>query len=898
MSNEARDRFVSFLFTDIEGSTRAWEAHPRAMGRALQQHDSLLRPIFEAHHGRVFKTVGDAFYCAFSETLSAVTAAIEAQQALHAARWPPAIGELRVRMAVHAGPAVHHDGDYFGPTVNRVARLLAIGHGGQILLSASAAAALATVKLDGITLRDLGSHRLKDLKQAESTYQVVAAGLDAEFPALASLDAHPNNLPSQLSTFVGRQRELSALQESLAASRVVTIAGPGGVGKTRLALQLAAELVAEFDGVYFVSLAAVSNGSLVFDALASALEVAESPIEPLDATVLRYLGAKRTLLVFDNAEHLLAPAASAIKQIVSSCPNVRFLVTSREPLHLTGEAVQRLAPLAVSGEAHTLAELEMREATRLFLERARGVAAELTLSPEQCARVAEICRRLEGIPLAIELAASRLATMPLERLAAKLDVSILTNKDPTADRRHRTLRDAIEWSYAMLDPAEQRVFCAFAVFAGGCTIEALERVVLDGNVEEHLDSLVDKSLTQLYEREDREARYRLLEPIAEFALLQLDAAGLTQMLRLRHFNLFRNLARDSVRAPPSRRPPLYARLDAEVANVRAALAWAAASDVQSAAQFASELGLFWRSRGSFGEARGWFARFLDRSSPITPWLRANLLRQSAGLAAMQDDYQQSIDSVTSALAIFREIEDGTGIGLSLLTLGEVAHRQGRLKEAVSFYQEAFPHLEAAGHVAGKTACLINRGMIARQASDFQSAEEFLEQASANVSDDELRVQIQIEHAWAVLSGGNAERAEAAFRAAFAESVAEKNLHGICYARLGVATVALLASRMEVALEEYATALNEARTLSAQILAADAIYGIAAMRALSGSLVAAAKCCSLAARLAEEAKCGERWGIAYTIATQRVRDELTEEQRDAAARTVAAVRPEEAPALTD
>ena len=341
-------------------------------------------------------------------------------------RWPHDIGEIRVRIGIHTGEAVPHDGDYFGPTVNRVARLMSIAHGGQILLSSSAASGLVGLTPDGVSLRDLGSHRLKDLKQAESTFQVVADGLVLDFPALASVDAHPNNLPSQLSSFVGRERELAHLRRQLSEHRVVTVAGPGGIGKTRLALQAAADAMQDFpDGVYFIALAPISAGELVGHALASALEIAELPNERLETTVIRYLGEKRLLLVFDNSEHVSAPTAALVKRIVSECPRVRCVVTAREPLHLLGEDVERLSPLTTPLDAKTVGELEAHDGSRLFLERARAVVeGELSLSAHDCATVAEICRRLDGIPLAIELAASRLATMPLQRLAEKLNVSI------------------------------------------------------------------------------------------------------------------------------------------------------------------------------------------------------------------------------------------------------------------------------------------------------------------------------------------------------------------------------------------------------------------------------------------------------------------------------------------
>jgi predicted ATPase/class 3 adenylate cyclase len=892
---------VTFLFTDIEGSTRAWELHPDAMSLALNDHDRLLRAIVAKHRGYVFKTVGDAFCCAFTEPSEAVVTAIEAERQLRAQHWPEEIGEIRVRMAIHTGKVVQHGGDYFGPTVNRVARLMSIAHGGQILLSSSTAADLANVTQTGFTLRDLGSHRLKDLKQAETTYQVVAAGLRTDFPALASLDAHPNNLPSQLSSFIGRERELADARRRLAQYRIVTVAGPGGVGKTRLALQLAAEVVQDFtDGVYFIALAPITSGDLVVHALAAALNIVEQPNEPLETTVIRYVGGKKVLLVFDNSEHVLTESATLIKQIVSECPNVRCLVTGREPLHLLGEQVERLLPLSSPKVARTEGDLEACDSSRLFLERARAVVkSDLSLSAEDCALVAEICQRLDGIPLAIELAASRLATMPLRRLADKLTVSILVNRDPTASQRHRTLRDAIEWSYRLLAASEQRVFMALSVFQGGCTIEAVEQVAESG-VDDDIGSLVDKSLVQLYVNEDGSSRYRLLEPIAEFAGLELIQTAASDGLRHRHFAFYHALASTAALAVGVTKQDRFDSVDREIGNLRAALNWAVECDIDDAAQLAIDLGIFWRARGSFTEGRAWFARVLGAAPHLAPRLRANLLRQSAGFAAMQDDYAQSTELAQAALTIYRDLGDEGGMGLALHTLAEVAHRQGRLDEAEQLYRETFPHLDAADHLLGKTICLMNEGMIARQKGDFASAETLLQKAGANADllrDQDVWAQVKIESAWATLFAGDADVAERSFREAFAVTTVEQNLHGACQARLGIATAALTASRTDLALHEYGAALQEAAVLRAQIFVVDAIYGIGAVRALNGELVRAAKCCGLAAKIAGEIKCEPRAGVAYTIATERIQAGLNAEQLALAMSAGATMRPEDLEAVT-
>jgi predicted ATPase/class 3 adenylate cyclase len=884
---------TTFLFTDIEGSTRAWEMHPDAMAVALQQHNDILSEEIDRHGCSVFKTVGDAFCAAFDDQLKALTAAVEAQRRLTAHTWPCDVGEIRVRMALHTGMADHHDGDYFGPSLNRVARLTSIAHGGQILLSSAMAEVLENVPQPGISLRDLGLHRLKDLRRAETTYQVVAEGLRAVFPELDSLDAHPNNLPSQISSFVGRSDELARLRSALDESRVVTVAGPGGIGKTRIALQLAADVVADFSGgVFFVPLAPVS-GDLVVNALASALETTELPNEPLEVTLLRYIAAKYMLLVFDNSEHVLHQTATLVKRIVSECPNARCVVTGREPLHLTGEHVERVAPLSTPHDAQTVGELEALDGSRLFLERMRAAGANVALSARDCALVADICRRLEGIPLAIELAASRLATMPVQRLAEKLSAMRLASKDATVEDRHRTLRAAIEWSYAMLDEAEKRLFLALSIFRGGCTLEALEYVARH-DVDDEIASLVDKSLAQLGIVEEREPRYRLLEPMSEFAALQLDEVAREALAR-RHFEYYAGLASASNEASGSQRRPLFARVDDEIDNVRASLAWSLKHDVAHGARMVLDLTPYWRARGSFSEGRRWLGSLLALLGELEPMQRGVALRDAASFAAMQDDYEQAVELTQRALEIYRDLGDVARIGAALHVLAEVAHRQDRLDEAERLYREAFEQLDAADHLVGKTICLINQGVLARDKGDVAASEAFLRDAGAGaerLDDRSLWAQIRIERAWTKLAVGDAQGAEELFREALEAKTQEREAHGICEAHLGLATALFACSRPELALREFETALREATALGAQIFVIDAIYGIGAVCAVTGDLRAAAKCCGLAAHLVEKTRCAARTGIVVTAAVERINAGLGDEERGLAMAAGASMRAED------
>ena len=887
---------VTFLFTDIEGSTRAWERHPDAMAAALSDHDRLLRGIFERHAGYVFKTIGDEFCCAFERAPAGLAAAIEAMRALQNHRWPREIGQVRVRMALHCGDAIAHDGDYFGPTLNRVARLLAIGHGGQILLTAPVAEMLAGIPLEGVVLRHLGTHRLKDLRKAEATYQVMAEGLRANFPALASIDAHPNNLPSQISSFVGREREIASLRHRLAENRVVTVCGAGGIGKTRLALQVAAEVVQDYSGgVYFVALAPLREGRHVSNALASALGVVEAANEALEDTIAGHLGSKCVLLIFDNCEHVLGATALLIKRVVSECPNVRCLVTSREPLHLTGECVERLAPLSLPDGAQSLADLEALDGSLLFLERARAITGALALSESECALVAEVCRRLDGIPLAIELAASRLATTPLERMAKRLRAMLLASKDATVDERHRTLRAAIAWSYDLLAESEKRTFSALSVFAGGCTIEALEHVV-DAEVDGEIESLVDKSLVQLDLRDRAEPRYRLLGPVAEFAAGELSASSANESLRRRHIEFYSALASSVARADASARAAGMPRIDVEIANMRAALERAIDGDVERAAQLIIDLAHFWRARGSFTEGRDWLERLLSRAKALDLTKRARALRDLAAFAAMQDDYDNASRLARDAVEIYRGLSDDSGIGSALHIVAEVAHRQGRSDEAKRLYTESYEHLDAGNHLVGKTICMINLGILARDdEEDYESSEKLLSKASENaqrLGDRSVSAQVEIERAWVALCLGDVERAERFFREAFAIKTEERDSHGACQARLGIASALLVAGRADAARHEFETALHEATALRAQIFVINAIHGIAGVAAIGGDLVVAAKYCGLADKLIAKTHCNEQLGLVQKIATERIYAGLSGGEIAAAAAAGAAMKPEE------
>ena len=525
---------VTLLFSDIEGSTRLWGRSPDAMAPALRRHDELMRSAIEGYGGYVFKTVGDAFFAAFPSAKEAVLAARVAQAALASEPWSEE-AVLRVRIALHTGECEERDGDYFGPALNRVARLEAVAHGGQVVLSRATTEMVRDYLPAGVGLRDLGTHRLKDLGRPEEVFQLDIEGLGAEFPPLRSLD-NPDlrhNLPELVSSFVGRDVEVAELGQILDESRLVTLTGAGGVGKTRLALQVAAELLdGSGDGVWLVELAAVRDPDAVPAAVANALGIKEQVGRPIQDVLVAALADQHILIVLDNCEHLIGACAKLAETVVRSCPKVYLLATSRETLGIDGERVFRVPSLTVPPEgAEQLSDLAGSGAAMLFVERARTLATGFTLTDDAAPLVGAICRCLDGVPLAIELAAARLRSMSLSHLNDRLDqrFRLLTGGSRTAMPRQQTLRAMVDWSYDLLNDFEQSVLRRMSVFVGGFDLEAAESVCGFGDIEDFdvaglLGSLVDKSLV-VVDNSATTVRYRLLETIRQYAAEKLGAMG-------------------------------------------------------------------------------------------------------------------------------------------------------------------------------------------------------------------------------------------------------------------------------------------------------------------------------------------------------------------------------------
>jgi predicted ATPase/class 3 adenylate cyclase len=674
---------VTFLFTDIEGSARLWETHQAAMQVALAHHDAIMRNAIEANDGYLVKTTGDGAHAAFAIATDAIAACLAAQRALKAS--PGGGLRIKSRMALHSGAAEQRDGDYYGPAINRAARLMAAGHGGQILLSVATEELVGDLLPADIALRDMGERRLKDLIRPERIYQVIAPDLPADFPPLKTLDARPNNLPAQTTPFIGREDAIRAVKEQLSNAnvRLLSLSGVGGTGKTRLALQAAADMVDEFEhGVFFVPLAALSDPGLVLPTIAQAFGVREAAGRPLQVQIQDYLREKQILLVLDNFEQVI-DAAPRVSDLLTAAPRLKVLVTSREVLRLSGETDYPVPPLSLPDPKRLppLEQFAQYEAVALFIERAVAVKPAFTVTNENASAVAEVCYRLDGLPLAIELAAARVRVLPPQQMLAQLGnrLRFLTSGARDLPTRQQTLRGMMDWSYGLLTDSEKRVFRQLAVFVGGCTLVAAESICnADGQMDvlNGLQSLLDKNLLKQTEV-DGEARFSMLETIREYAREKLLESGENERVRARHLNASLQFAEDAAPqlAGPDQMQWLQ-RVESEHDNLRAALSWAIAQAESIAAlRLSGALGWFWFVRGHLSEGRQWLQQTFALGRRATDMARmssdyrgwhAKALQAGAKLAEAQGDYATTQALNEESLVLFRALGDKPGIALSLV----------------------------------------------------------------------------------------------------------------------------------------------------------------------------------------------------------------------------------------
>jgi predicted ATPase/class 3 adenylate cyclase/DNA-binding CsgD family transcriptional regulator len=729
--------FVTLLFTDIEGGVRLWEDDRDAMAVASARNDRIIREQVEASGGHVFKAVSDAHRAVFADPVAALSSAVAIQRAVSAEPWASSL-PIRVRVALHSGACAERDGDYVGPVVNRAARLLDVGHGGQVLMTAAAYALLAGRLPGGVGLRDLGEQRLRDLGRAERVFQVTGPGLAERFGALRSLDdpALRHNLPSQATSFVGRTVELAELRALVSdGSRLVTIAGPGGIGKSRLALQAAADaLDGAGDGAWLVELAPVAEPGLVTRAAADALRVREAPGQPVLDTLIDAIGDRDLLLILDNAEHVLGAVAGLANALIRSCPRACLLVTSREPLGISGEHVFRVSGLAVPPDGLAAPDqLAAFESVQLFAEHAALHQRGFIVDDANAAAVASICVRLDGIPLALELAAARLGSLSMSEINARLDQRfwLLTTGSRTALPRYQTLRALIDWSYDLLSPQERIVFGRLSVFAGGWTMEAAEAVASGGDVAEWqvldlLAALVGKSLVQA-DVIHGSTRYRLLETLRVYAAERLAQRGAAGQREARSAHLDHYLALVETAAARLRSPDEVRWLDsieAEFDNIRAALAFSIADpdSAERGLRLAAGLRSFVFSRGHSGEViealgallGGPDARQPTRSLALALVTNCKLLThfdRSPDIPAMAEE----------AITIARSLADDDLVADALAALNWFSFLQGDLSAALARADEAVALARAARNPIRLVVALGHRAVFEAETGDLDAS---------------------------------------------------------------------------------------------------------------------------------------------------------------------------------
>ena len=706
---------VTFLFTDIEGSTRLLaELGTDVYGRALEEHRAALREAFRA--GREVDTQGDALFYAFARAEDAVQAAAAAQRALGASR-------VRVRIGIHTGEASLVGGGYVGLDVHRAARICAAAHGGQVLLSQT------TRDLANVETRDLGEHRLKDLTHPQRLHQLVAPGLETRFPPLRTLENRPTNLPAQTTPFVGRAGELEALEALMADDgvRLVTLTGPGGTGKTRLALQAAAEAVERFpNGVWLVALEGVRDPELFLPTIAQALGLRESGSTPLEDELKEHLVGRNVLFVLDNFEQLLE-AAPAVNGLLDASPGVRVIATSRAPLRLAAEHVFPVPPLPVPDAtmSPSLDAVSRYEAVQLFVERAKAVAPTFAVTSENAPAVAELCARLDGLPLAIELAAARVKLLPPQALLARLGRRLELLRGGARDRpeRQQTLRAALDWSFELLDEERRRLFARLSVFAGGFRLDAAEAVCdadLDG-----VEALLEHSLLRTELRPDGEARFSMLESIRDYARERLEQDGNANDVLDRHARWYADWLEGRAEARMTEAlVDGWEAEDEEQDNIRTALAWAQdAGETELTLRFATSAGLFyWPSRGHLTEGRRWLDDVLARSEGADPRQRARALVAAARLAGRQNDYERCDALAAEAQAVLEPLDDRPALASAFMSRAIAAESRGDREAQERYYDRAEAIFRELGYAQAVAATLSNRAYADIVYGDFASAE--------------------------------------------------------------------------------------------------------------------------------------------------------------------------------
>ena len=839
---------ATFLFTDIERSTEMWERYRGTMPRALERHDSVLRDVIAACGGKVFKEVGDAFHATFTDAAQAVQAAIAIQQSLNAEDWETP-EPIRVRVALHTGDSEQRGGDFFGPTLNRTARILAAGHGGQILISQAVEQLVEDRFPMGTALRDLGERRLKDLDRPERLFQVVADGLETEFPPLRTLDARPHNLPAQATPLVGREAELRAVRDLVLRqdTRLVTLTGPGGIGKTRIALQVAAEVIDVFrDGVFFVNLTTVREPERLSAAILQAVDVTPESGELADEALRKWLTRREILLLLDNFEQIVE-AAPRVADLLREAPRLNLLITSQAALKIRGEHGFPVGTLALPDDTDVdVGVLEANEAVALFVDRAQSIRPDFRLDEQNAEAVAAIVRELDGLPLAIELAASRIQLFTPQALLRRLEQSfdILSSRARDVPDRHRTLRNAIAWSYELLEDDEKALFRRQAVFDGGFALDSAEEIcsppddpldVLDG-----LSSLIDKSLLAQRPTPTGEPRFERLRTVLAFAVECLETSGEADRWRRRHAEHFAELA-DRVDEAVGAMRDAKDRLDRialEIDNFRAALKWAVSKrEADLAVRLCASLPALWFRTGTLEEGKKWLERALELKAELTDASRARALNLQGRLRQIEGDNSPEVAAAfEESLSVYRRLDDRKGVARALMNLGNLKRRGRDLDAAEAMFREALEIYRDLGEAFGQGGALLNLGDLYNARGDRDRARAFFEEARDITGGGGARITyafaLQYLGTMAVVDG-DLDRAEELYQESRREFTDLGARPGLAWSQYYLAVVARERGDRERARTLFGEALRGVREIGFMPGVALALIGIAGVESSEG-----------------------------------------------------------------
>ena len=814
---------VYFLFTDIEGSTKLAQEHSDSLNDLLDLHNTILRRSFESTGGHVFKIVGDAFCCAFSTLEGAVNAAVCAQQEMRRQDWGPAV--LRVRMGIHSGFAEWNGSDYMGYlTLARTNRIMSAANGGQVVISADALGSDEENRVrgdgdgsqsdSGIGYRRLGVCRLKDLVEPVTLFQITADGLEKEFPPLKTLDLNPNNLPIQLTSFIGRSKELEELKQLIGEKRLVTLLGPGGTGKTRLALQAAAEVIDDFpNGVWLIDLAPISEPELFGETLLSALGVADDYGKSPQEALVQFLRNKEALIIFDNCEHIIETVSPAVEDILKGAERVKVLGTSRESLRCSGEHVFKISSLRHPGpgEKPSPAELAGYEAVRLFIERALSVNPAFRITESNASDLSEICFQLDGIPLAIELAAARTKLLPLAEIRKRLGdrFNLLKGGNRTALPRQKTLRAMIDWSHDLLNEEEKIMWRRLSVFYGGWKLEDAEAVCTDGIISSNdvlniCENLTEKSIVYFSESKQR---FGMLETIRQYGREKLRETGEDEIVCRSHLEHFLKFCEDGIGDYTGPRSgERLAAIEAEYPNIQAALKWSADNGIfEEGNRLACSLGKFWEMRGHTLEASAWLDKLLAGREVLKPETLADSLKLAGIVHSILGAAENAMSFLKEAIEIYKTLDNPAGLSQALNLVGLTHYDLGNFDDSRTYLIQSLEMKRIFGSPISICSSLNSLGLLCNHLGNYDEAMKYYEEAlsiAEEMKDDNYLGILYNNIAEVAESKGEQQKAFEFFGRSMELDLKTGNKHGLIISLVNMGQIDFRQNRIESALEKY------------------------------------------------------------------------------------------------